>query len=626
MTLENNRTFISPRNQRITRIDERSHMKHGSPTKDSYGFDYPTMPSLVDAVICQEDSQHPCCQFASGCSFDDIVWQQAIGACMNMDHNRRGRDMGDDESVLFDLVSSGIIDHQSFDEPHKWSSRSIRYSAVVADRLWSLFEAERSRNDRLEWELHELKGTVSLINTRLLAVDRHSFDANKKVNDELAKDSVRLNRHRCCLDTLQEKHNNLVLFSSNLSDSVDLHRRSLIALREGMCTCVRPESSPIDGSGTVPSFSHSPPSSRPRSPPAPSREAMAVVSESPVVAPIENDTPIPVPPPCCAPRRTVMELSTTLQVITEEEEQALEDRIIGARQDQGHPVEVGLNIPVGLESNENSVPRCDVPVVTLSREQMETLSPGARGYWLLSMMRAVMMMPNSTVFARLRSSDNVGGELQLIFPISQEEFDSLLSGEISAEVRAVWETEVVCGGVEDEEELEYSDGLTNWDGANADVDLQVDSMQLAACIGEQLLVCLEFAEAQVQTLENALQLQVLGLDTLLNQHSKDCHYLLGWNAALECKVEELTQGMATLEGEFSVLVVRMEGLEQASSSEYLLIKEMLCLGTGEDVLPLSSDEALSLGICPDYSLLLLHFTLKCQVLGKEESAIFDLRI
>ncbi|KAF9643204.1 hypothetical protein BDM02DRAFT_3192055 [Thelephora ganbajun] len=90
---------------------------------------------------------------------------------------------------------------------------------------------------------------------------------------------------------------------------------------------------------------------------------------------------------------------------------------------------------------------------------METLSPGARGYRLLSVMRAVMMMPNSTVFTRLWSSDNIGGELQLIFPISQEEFDSLLAGEIEAEVRQVQELEVVWSGAQDvKDELEYSDG------------------------------------------------------------------------------------------------------------------------------------------------------------------------
>ncbi|KAF9643097.1 hypothetical protein BDM02DRAFT_3132656 [Thelephora ganbajun] len=142
--------------------------------------EYPTMASLVDAIISQEDNEFPHHQFASGCSFDDIVWQQAIGACKNMDHNHHGCDMGDEEKVLFDLVSLGIIDHQEFNEPHKWSSCSIRYLAVVADHLWALLEAERSRNDRVEQELNELKGQVTLLNTRLLAINRFSFDVNSK--------------------------------------------------------------------------------------------------------------------------------------------------------------------------------------------------------------------------------------------------------------------------------------------------------------------------------------------------------------------------------------------------------------------------------------------------------------
>ncbi|KAF9642071.1 hypothetical protein BDM02DRAFT_3193959 [Thelephora ganbajun] len=183
-----------------------------------------------------------------------------------MDHTRRGKDMADDEKVLFDLVQAGLIDAQDFDEPHKWSSRSIRYSAVVADRLWALHESDRSRNDRLESELKELKGTVALLNTRLLAVDRHSFEGHNKVNTELGKANERLNRHRRCIDLLQEKHNGLVMYTTNLSDSIELHRRSLIALRGGMCWCSGSQTPPIDGSGAAPSFSHSPPSSPPVSP------------------------------------------------------------------------------------------------------------------------------------------------------------------------------------------------------------------------------------------------------------------------------------------------------------------------------------------------------------------------
>ncbi|KAF9642376.1 hypothetical protein BDM02DRAFT_3193382 [Thelephora ganbajun] len=205
MTLENNCTFISPHNQRVTCIDTRPHCKNGKPTPNSYGFEYPTMASLVDAVISQEDNEFPRCQYMSGCSFDDIIWQQAIGALKNLDHSCCGRDMADDEKVLFNLVSAGIVNHQEFDEPHKWLSRSIRYSAVIADYLWALYEAEHTRNNHLEAELNTLKGQVQLLSSQLLAVDCFLFNANTKVNNELKKDGERLNRHQGCVNLLQEK-------------------------------------------------------------------------------------------------------------------------------------------------------------------------------------------------------------------------------------------------------------------------------------------------------------------------------------------------------------------------------------------------------------------------------------
>ncbi|KAF9642183.1 hypothetical protein BDM02DRAFT_3193741 [Thelephora ganbajun] len=332
MTLENNRTFISPRNQKISRLDSRPHCKFGCATKDSYGFEYPTMSSLVDVVISQVDNKFPRRQFAHGCSFDDIVWQQAIGALMNQDHTRWGRDLVDNEKVLFDLVLSGLVDHQEFDEPHKWSSRSIRYSAVVANRLWSLFEAERTRNDCVEAELQALKGQVALLNNRLLTVDCFSFNANKKVNTELEKDGVQLNCHRSCLNTLQDKHNALVFFIGGHSSQLELHRRGLLSLHDKMCSCAAPES-PIDGSGGAPSFS-SPSTPRGGSP------AVEVESEDSVVVPPENETPVPVPAlipvvPAPTPRRTVVESTSTLRPISEDEARVIEDRLVGAWQQQG---------------------------------------------------------------------------------------------------------------------------------------------------------------------------------------------------------------------------------------------------------------------------------------------------
>ncbi|KAF9642541.1 hypothetical protein BDM02DRAFT_3193055 [Thelephora ganbajun] len=449
MTLENNRTFISPRNQKISHIDTRSHSKDGKMTDDAYGFTYPTMASLVDAVISQEDNEFPRHQFALGCSFDNIVWQQAIGVLKNIDHTHRGQQQNDDESILFSLLQAGLVDHQPFDLPHKWSSRSIRYSAVVADRLWSLYTTEHARNDCLEAELHGLKGEVQLLMTRLLAVDRFSFDANTKVNGELKKDGDCLDRHRACLNMIADKHNASIEYISNMSNQLEMQRIALLALRENICLCNTRSDSVEAPVMLSPSLSPEPPRD-------PSAEPIMVTSP----APLENVTPIPVLGPSarsCCPRR-VVESTTTLCLISAEEEWAIEDRLVGAWQAQGQ-TGVNASIPVGSGSNETSDRSCVVPVVALTPEQVATQSLEARGYRLLSVMRAVMMMPNRTVFSRLCSSDMVGGELQLVFPLAQEDFDALLSGELSAEVRPIVVSEVVwSGAMSDVDEEGEDDG------------------------------------------------------------------------------------------------------------------------------------------------------------------------
>ncbi|KAF9652083.1 hypothetical protein BDM02DRAFT_3126684 [Thelephora ganbajun] len=435
MTLENNCTFISPRNQKITRVNTRTH------TKDVYGFDYPSLPSLVDAVTSQVDNEFPRCQFASGCSFDDIVWQQAIGSLMSLDHVHRGHDHGDDEHVLFSLIQAGLVDQQAFDLPHKWSTRSARYTAVMAERLWVLHTAEKARTDRLASDLHTLKGEVQLLSTRLLAVDRHSYDANNKVNEELKKDGARLDRHRACLNMITDKHNASIEYISNMSTQQELHCLSLLALRENICLCNNRSDSAEALVMSDPTLS-----------PTPDQDAdlsgMAV--ESP---PVENADPVPVPAPgpsrrsCCGLPR-VAQSTTTLQVITSEDE--IEDRIVGAWQAQGrnrvrssprrdyHPYRKALG-----QRKYSRWLGVERPVVESTRGSLATLSPEARGYRLLSVMRVVSLMPNRTVLARLHSSDNVGGELQLVFPLNQEDFNALMSGEMTAEVRPVVISEVV---------------------------------------------------------------------------------------------------------------------------------------------------------------------------------------
>ncbi|KAF9642203.1 hypothetical protein BDM02DRAFT_3133247 [Thelephora ganbajun] len=325
---------------------------------------------------------------------------------MNQDHTCRGWDMRDDERVLFNLVSARLIDPQEFDELHKWSSRSIWYLAIVADRLWALYEAEHTRNNCVEAKVNALKGQVSLLSSHLLAIDRYSFDANKKVNAELEKDG--------------DKHNALVTFVVTHLTELELHCQGL---------------SPIGGSGAAPSFESMPELTQETE----SAPAVEVALESPVIMPVENVVPIPIHPPCPIVPRTMVESSTTLQSVSEEEGET-EDRIIRAWQGRGADNTIPITL-TGLELSESSGPSCTAPVVEVTWEQLGTRSPEARGYRMLSVMRAVTLMPNVTVSACLLSSDLV-------------EFDSLLSRELEAEVRPIVEQEVVRSGAQDND-LEY---------------------------------------------------------------------------------------------------------------------------------------------------------------------------
>ncbi|KAF9642163.1 hypothetical protein BDM02DRAFT_3193780 [Thelephora ganbajun] len=221
----------------------------------------------------------------------------------------------------------------------------------------------------------------------------------------------------------------MIEYLSNLSNQLELQWVGLLALHENICLCNTRSDLVEVPIMTSPSLSPVPPQDREDTK---DPEGITVVVSS---VPEENMTPIPVlapgPSSCLCCPHCVQESTTMLQVITQEEEHEIEDCL------------VNTSIPVGSESNETSDRSCIKPVVELTLGQSATLSPEVRGYCLLSMMRVVMMMLNATVFSHLCSYDFVGGELQLVFPISQEDFDSLMSGEMSAEVHSVTIPEVV---------------------------------------------------------------------------------------------------------------------------------------------------------------------------------------
>ncbi|KAF9642511.1 hypothetical protein BDM02DRAFT_3193099 [Thelephora ganbajun] len=421
MTLENNHTFISPHGQKITCINMRSHSKDGQMTNDSFGFMYPTMPLLVDTIILQVDNEFPQHQFATGCSFNNIVWQQAIGALKHIDHEYHGKDHRDDEHVLFNLVQARLVDHQAFDLPHKWSSHSIHYSAMVADHLWAMFTTECARNDRLEADLNALKG---------------------EVNNELKKDGEHLNRHRACLNMITDKHNASIEYISNMSSQLELHQKPP-PLRHPSATDPPPIGTPKE-----------------QSTPTPPPEPRALQIPHPNASPTASTPPLQHHPPQLPPPRRCTQMTTASSITPASISSSIQlctptlltqAALAGGPDTQGQ-VGVNANTLIGLESSKTSAARCAEPIVALTQEQLETLSPEARGYHLLSVMWAVTMMPNATVYSHLQSSDFVSGELQLVFPIGQEDFDALMSGELSAEVQPITILEVVQSRVPDDAE------------------------------------------------------------------------------------------------------------------------------------------------------------------------------
>ena len=53
--------------------------------------------------------------------------------------------MTSEEKRLHELIFQGVVDHSARDRPMDASTRSMRYSAVLADYLSSMLRAERDR-------------------------------------------------------------------------------------------------------------------------------------------------------------------------------------------------------------------------------------------------------------------------------------------------------------------------------------------------------------------------------------------------------------------------------------------------------------------------------------------------
>jgi len=77
---------------------------------------------------------------------DDQLWQQALTADRRQAQRREAQDKFVwEERVLFHLIQRGIVDHDDDDKRWDGTTRAMRHTSAVGDRLWALLEAERAR-------------------------------------------------------------------------------------------------------------------------------------------------------------------------------------------------------------------------------------------------------------------------------------------------------------------------------------------------------------------------------------------------------------------------------------------------------------------------------------------------
>jgi len=77
---------------------------------------------------------------------NDRLWVQAMSTARYMDEVRRGNlRSGPDESILWRMIRCGVLDHSEEDKVWDSSTRAMRQSAVIGDRLWSLIEKEQEK-------------------------------------------------------------------------------------------------------------------------------------------------------------------------------------------------------------------------------------------------------------------------------------------------------------------------------------------------------------------------------------------------------------------------------------------------------------------------------------------------
>src|ERR1700733_1664561 len=84
-------------------------------------------------------------EWMSNLCLDDQLWHQSLVTLRRLDEQQRNQEMPYYDRTFFKMIRKGVIDQTFYDRPWDASTRSMRYSAALSDRLWEMIRFEREK-------------------------------------------------------------------------------------------------------------------------------------------------------------------------------------------------------------------------------------------------------------------------------------------------------------------------------------------------------------------------------------------------------------------------------------------------------------------------------------------------
>jgi len=81
----------------------------------------------------------------AGLNLDDQLFYQSLVTLRRLDEDHKGKRQPYSEYALYHLLRRGAMDQLPADRPFDASTRAMRYTAAIGDRLWEIACRERTR-------------------------------------------------------------------------------------------------------------------------------------------------------------------------------------------------------------------------------------------------------------------------------------------------------------------------------------------------------------------------------------------------------------------------------------------------------------------------------------------------